>query len=82
MQPNVISKMISQIEVLIEGEHHDHLICLDCNHILNLKDDIIEKRQDEVVDSFGMKIHSHRLELYARCKIRHSVHDITKAYQL
>jgi len=59
---------ITRYEVLIEGEHHDHLICLDCNHIFEFEDDIIEKRQDEVADSFGMKIHSHRLELYARCK--------------
>ena len=59
---------ITRYEVLIEGEHHDHLICLDCNHIFEFEDDTIEKRQDEVADSFGMKIYSHRLELYARCK--------------
>ena len=32
---------ITRYEVLIEGEHHDHLICLDCNHIFEFEDDIM-----------------------------------------
>ena len=57
---------ITRYEVLIEGEHHDHLICLNCNHIFEFEDEIIERQQILVAKSFGMQIHSHRLEIYAR----------------
>lgn len=59
---------ITRYEIHVEGEHHDHLICLDCNHIFEFEDDTIEAQQEKIADSFGMKIQSHRLELYARCK--------------
>jgi Fur family transcriptional regulator, ferric uptake regulator len=56
---------ITRYEIRIEGEHHDHLICLNCNHIFEFEDEIIERQQVLVAKSFGMKIHSHRLEIYA-----------------
>lgn len=52
---------------LITGEHHDHIICLECKHIIEFEDDIIEQRQEDIAKSNGILILSHKLELYGRC---------------
>ena len=54
-------------ELAHEGEHHDHIICLDCGKIVEFEDDIIEERQTLVAKENGFQIRSHRLDLYARC---------------
>jgi len=54
-------------EIAVEGEHHDHIICLDCGRIVEFEDDIIEERQEAVAKAYGFEIRSHRLDIYARC---------------
>ena len=39
---------------LNEGKHHDHLVCLDCGHILEFENDEIEALQEKE-DAKGMK---------------------------
>src|SRR5262249_36740031 len=58
----------TRYEVAVEGQHHDHLICTVCGKILEFENPTIEKLQDEVADSFGFKIHTHRMELYGECR--------------
>jgi Fur family transcriptional regulator, ferric uptake regulator len=58
----------TRYEVAIEGQHHDHLICLGCGKILEFENPAIEKLQDEVAESFGFRIHYHRMELYGECR--------------
>lgn len=50
-----------------EGEHHDHLICADCGRILEFEDDAIEQIQDRIAAQHGMRVTSHRHEIYAAC---------------
>lgn len=52
---------------LATGEHHDHLICLECKMIIEFEDDWIEQRQKEIAKENGIVILSHKLELYGRC---------------
>ena len=48
--------------------HHDHLICLQCNLILEFENDDIEKLQDEMAARLGgFKVVRHKLELYGLC---------------
>ena len=54
-------------EIAVEGEHHDHIICLDCGKIVEFEDEMIEERQRFVAREKGFEIRSHRLDLYARC---------------
>jgi len=49
------------------GEHHDHLVCLDCGAIVEFENPQIEKLQEEVAAEFGFEIESHRMVLYGRC---------------
>ena len=52
---------------LRDGEHHDHLVCLDCGAVLEFHDDAIERRQEEVAAARGFALEDHSLSLYARC---------------
>lgn len=57
----------ARFEPAEEGEHHDHLICLTCGHILEFESDAIEQIQDQIAADYKMKVRSHRHEIYAEC---------------
>ena len=52
---------------LNEGQHHDHLVCLDCGKVEEFYDAEIEKRQHAVAKAKGFCITDHALSLYATC---------------
>jgi Fur family ferric uptake transcriptional regulator len=52
---------------LNEGQHHDHLVCLDCGHVEEFFDPQIEERQHLVAASRGFSLQEHALSLYANC---------------
>ena len=52
---------------LNEGEHHDHLVCLDCGMVEEFHDEEIEKRQRSIARKRGFEIVDHSLALYCRC---------------
>jgi Fur family transcriptional regulator, ferric uptake regulator len=52
---------------LNEGQHHDHLVCLDCGRVEEFFDAEIEKRQQIVATTRGFKLQEHALSLYANC---------------
>ncbi len=47
--------------------HHDHLVCLGCNEVLEFKDDVIERQQDEVASMHGYRLTRHRHHLFGYC---------------
>ena len=53
---------------LNEGEHHDHLVCLDCGRVEEFFDPEIEERQHKIAQIKGFEIADHSLSLYAHCK--------------
>jgi Fur family ferric uptake transcriptional regulator len=52
---------------LNEGQHHDHLVCLDCGKVEEFFDAQIEERQHAVAKAKGFMIAEHALSLYAHC---------------
>jgi Fur family ferric uptake transcriptional regulator len=56
---------------LNEGQHHDHLVCLDCGKVEEFYDAEIEKRQHTVAKTKGFAIADHALSLYAHCIREH-----------
>ena len=52
---------------LNEGQHHDHLVCLDCGRVEEFYDAEIERRQQAVAQAKGFSIADHALSLYAHC---------------
>ncbi len=49
------------------GEHHDHLICTNCEHIFEYEDKLIEERQHEVARVHGLRMVRHVHEMYGEC---------------
>jgi Fur family ferric uptake transcriptional regulator len=57
----------TRYEHLMEGEHHDHLVCTGCGAIAEFENKTIEDLQKDVAESHGFIIRSHKLELYGLC---------------
>jgi Fur family ferric uptake transcriptional regulator len=49
------------------GQHHDHLVCIDCGRVEEFFDEEIERRQKKIAKERGFAIHEHALYLYAEC---------------
>ena len=58
---------VSRYEVAWEDEHHDHLICLECQKIIEFEDQGIERLQHKVAEKHGFSMVRHKLELYGLC---------------
>jgi len=52
-------------------EHHDHLVCVKCNMIIEFQDDVIEKHQLQIAKKHGFELTDHSLYLYGLCKDCH-----------
>ena len=52
---------------LDEGQHHDHLVCLQCGRVEEFFDAEIERRQQAVAEERGFRLQDHALALYANC---------------
>ena len=52
---------------LNEGQHHDHLVCVDCGRVEEFFDAEIEKRQRSIAQTHGFELQDHALALYASC---------------
>ena len=50
-----------------DGDHHDHIVCLDCDRIFEFHDEGIEALQDKVAMGMGFKPERHRHVVYAHC---------------
>jgi len=59
---------------LNEGQHHDHLVCLDCGRVEEFFDAEIEHRQHAVAKAKGFAIADHALSLYAHCTRSNCAH--------
>jgi Fur family transcriptional regulator, ferric uptake regulator len=59
---------------LDRGEHHDHLVCMQCGRVEEFHDAEIEKRQIKIAESRGFRIHDHSLHLYADCTKKNCPH--------
>ena len=52
---------------LNEGQHHDHLVCLQCGRVEEFYDAAIEKRQHKIAEERGFTVREHALYLYVEC---------------
>jgi Fur family transcriptional regulator, ferric uptake regulator len=52
---------------LNRGDHHDHLVCIQCGHVGEFYDEEIEKRQIKIAKDRGFVIQEHSLSLYVEC---------------
>ena len=48
------------------GEHHDHMVCIDSGAVIEFKNDLIEEEQEKIAKEHGYKIVDHKLVLYVK----------------
>src|SRR5574344_1129928 len=53
---------------LDDGEHHDHIVCVDSGEVFEFFDEKIEQRQKQIVDDMGYELVDHNLVLYVKKK--------------
>jgi Fur family ferric uptake transcriptional regulator len=53
---------------LNEGQHHDHIVCLDCGKVEEFVDSGIEERQRTVATKLQFELSDHAMILYGHCK--------------
>lgn len=52
---------------LERGDHHDHIVCAQCGHVVEFIDSTIESRQKAVAKEHGFQLADHSLILYGNC---------------
>ena len=53
---------------LNEGDHHDHIVCLECGRIEEFFDQEIERRQQFIAERLDFGLAEHCLILYGHCR--------------
>lgn len=49
-----------------DGEHHDHMVCVETGDVIEFVNDDIERLQHEIAEQYGYDIVDHNLVLYVR----------------
>ncbi len=52
---------------LDSGQHHDHLVCIQCGLVKEFLDEGIETRQENIAKREGFEISDHSLTIYGLC---------------
>jgi Fur family ferric uptake transcriptional regulator len=50
-----------------EHPHHNHIICQECDKIVEFESDIIEQLGGEISRKLGFSVRAHRLQILASC---------------
>ena len=56
----------SSVFELDEGEHHDHMVCVETGDVIEFVNDEIEQLQHEIAEKHGYELIDHNLVLYVR----------------
>ena len=57
---------------LDDGDHHDHMVCVDTGDVIEFTNEEIERLQHEIAESHGYEILDHNLVLYVKPKTEKS----------
>jgi Fur family ferric uptake transcriptional regulator len=58
--------------------HHDHLICTECNELIEFYSEVIEKKQDEIAAQYQFRPTHHSLRIFGVCvKCQAKKHKLT-----
>ncbi len=53
---------------LDDGDHHDHMVCVETGDVIEFVSEEIERLQHEVAEKFGYELIDHSLVLYVKNK--------------
>jgi Fur family ferric uptake transcriptional regulator len=58
---------LTRYELADDDAHHDHLICVECQRIVEFEEPAVEALQETIAKKHGFTIQSHKHELYGVC---------------
>ena len=58
---------LTRYELADEASHHDHLICTECQKIIEFEEPKIEELQEAVAARYGFLVKTHKHEMYGTC---------------
>ena len=67
VRKNSLGASHANYEAAHGDEHHDHLICLGCNTVLEFFRPEMEALQERICDKFGYKLIHHSLQIFGLC---------------
>ena len=53
---------------LDDGDHHDHMVCVETGEVVEFVNDEIERLQHAIADEYGFELLDHSLVLYVKQK--------------
>lgn len=56
----------SSVFELDEGEHHDHMVCVETGEVIEFVNEEIERLQHEIAEKHGYELIDHSLVLYVK----------------
>jgi len=57
----------AEYEPTLGREHHEHMICVACGHVVEFVEEEIERLQDEVCHRHGFRPLRHTLQIHGLC---------------
>lgn len=67
VRKNSLGASHANYEPARDDEHHDHLICLSCNQVVEFFRDDLEKLQEKVCREHGYRLVHHSLQIFGLC---------------
>ncbi len=59
----------TRFESTINRDHHDHLICTNCQKIIEFENEEIEELQHQVCEEHQFTMVHHKMEIYGLCSV-------------
>lgn len=59
----------TRYESALDSGHHDHIICVDCNKIIEFFNPELEAIQDDILGVYNLKPVKHIHQLYGSCTV-------------
>lgn len=51
-----------------ERHRHHHLVCNECNGLIEVEDDLLDDLEEIIEKQYGFKIEDHSVKFFGRCK--------------
>lgn len=67
IRPTFIDSSATPKYVLLPGGHHHHIVCTNCNRVVEFEDCELTGLANQLEARYGMKISGHLLEFYGTC---------------
>ena len=67
IEPLDFADGVTRYEPCYGKDHHDHLICEHCGKNIEIVDEVIERRQEQLAKEHGFTLIRHKMYLYGLC---------------